>query len=207
MEPSRLRGALVTWNLILTIGVIALGIAAARSRGGRFTELAAERIDIVDGNGTRRMAITNRDRFPNLVIDGKEGQRSNRAVQPAGIVLYDEQGNEAGGLATTGLPGGAHGSMLVLDYGRSEAIGLVQRRTAGSQETALVLRDPPRPGDPASGGGTPRISVATADRASSIELRDTHGKPRIRLAVDASDRASITFLDPAGEVVQQLPAP
>jgi hypothetical protein len=207
MEPTGPRRVLVAWNIALTLAVIAIGMVAARARGTRFTEISVERIDVVDANGTRRMAITNRDRLPNVVIDGKEGARSDRAVQPAGIVLYDEQGNEAGGLATTGLPNGAHGSMLVLDYGRSEAIGILQRRTASSHETALVLSDPPRPGDPDHGGGTPRISVATADRVSAIELRDTRGKPRIRLAVDATDRPSITILDPAGQVVSQLPTP
>jgi hypothetical protein len=85
------------WNLVLTIAAVALGILWASPRDTRFTEISVERINVVDANGTRRMAITNRERLPNLVIDGKELPRANRSVQPAGIVVYDEQGNEAAG--------------------------------------------------------------------------------------------------------------
>lgn len=65
---------------MLTIGVAVLAVAWARSDGGRFTAMSVERIDVVDANGTRRMAITNRERLPNVVIEGKELARARRAV-------------------------------------------------------------------------------------------------------------------------------
>lgn len=186
---------------MLTIVAMALGVAYLRGRA-RFTELTVEQLAVVDANGTRRMAITNRDRLPNLVIDGKEAARAGRAVQPAGIVLYDEQGNEAGGLVTTRTKDGAHMSMLVLDYGHSEAIGLTQRHTGDTGETALVLAEPAAAG---AFSGAQRISLSAATRASTIELADTHGRPRIRLAVDAGDHPSIAILDDAGGIVSHLP--
>jgi hypothetical protein len=194
----------ILWNVVLTI---ALGVVWARSRAALPDELAVARIDVVDANGTRRMSMTNRDRLPDLVIEGKHAPRAARAVQPAGIVLSDEQGNEAGGYVTTKTASGENQSMLLLDYGRSEAIGIMQRHDAAHYQAALLLNDPPRPGEPNDGSGTRRIYVSTADRVAAVELKDTHGRARIRLEVDASDRPSIAILDEAGAVVSRLPSP
>jgi hypothetical protein len=106
MDASRrtLR-IVVAWNFALTAGAVGLVIAWLSPHQARFTEISVERIDVRDASGTRRMVISNRDRFPNIVLPGKEGQRSDRRVLPAGIVVYDEQGNEAGGYGTTAMPG------------------------------------------------------------------------------------------------------
>ena len=184
------------WNGGLTLAVISVAIVS-RPRGD-FGEINVERINVVDGNGTRRMVITNRDRFPDLVIDGKTGPRSARSVQPAGIVLYDEQGNEAGGYGTTKTADGAAGSMMVLDYARSEAIGIVQRHTEQDAWAELVINESSPP-------GPQRIALAARGHASQIELADGQGRPRIRLQVDAQDQPSIAILDEAGREVRRLP--
>jgi len=210
MESSRpILRVVIAWNAALTLGGIVLAAGWARSPVARFSEISVERIDVVDASGTRRMAITNRDRLPDLVVNGKHGTRSSRSVQPAGIVLYDEHGNEAGGLATTATRDGADQSMLVLDYGAAEAIGLVQRHTATTAMAGLVINEPSPPA--AAGAKRPtaitRVALTAADRASSIELSDTQGRPRIRLAVDAADHPSISILDETGAVVGRLPTP
>lgn len=167
MDASRRTSLLVVWNAVLTIAVAVLAVAWTRPVSTRFTQISVERIDVVDSNGTRRLSITNRDRLPNIVIDGKEAPRESRSVQPAGILLYDEQGNEAGGLATTTLSNGGRSSMLVLDYGRSEAIGLVQHRTAEGYQAALILNAPAdKPDDRAQ----ERISLSTTARVSVVSL-------------------------------------
>jgi hypothetical protein len=66
----------IAWNAALTLGAVGLTLAAIVPRRARFTEISAERIDIADANGTTRMVISNRDRFPDLVIEGKRGRRS-----------------------------------------------------------------------------------------------------------------------------------
>lgn len=200
----------VAWNLGLTLGGLGLAVAVFRPRDARFTELSAERINIEDAGGTPRMVITNRDRFPDLVIAGKRGRRSDRKVLPAGIVVYDEQGNEAGGYGTTamsdGRGGSLAGSMLIFDYGASEAIGLVQRHGATGGEAMLMVSDP-APAGSGAGAGAQRVTLGTADRAASLELADTRGRPRIRIAVDARDQPSIAILDDAGAVVRRWPEP
>lgn len=200
----------IAWNAALTLGAAGLTLAAIIPRPARFTEISAERIDITDANGTTRMVISNRDRFPDLVIEGKRGRRSDRKVLPAGIVVYDEQGNEAGGYGTVAMSDGhggrSAGSMLIFDYGASEAIGIVQRHGAAGGQAELLVSDPAAAGTH-TGAGAQRIAVGTTDRAASIELADTAGRPRIRLLVDAHDQPSIAILDPGGAVVRRFPEP
>lgn len=53
--------------------------------------------------------------------------------------------------------------------------------------------------------GAQRVFVGSQDRVAALVIRDTHGRPRIRLAVGADDVAILEFLDEDGEVVLRLP--
>lgn len=70
--------------ILRAIAIIALimstltGFAACRqSRGRNLGEVTVERINVVDGNGTLRMVIANKDRFPNELVttSGKKSPR------------------------------------------------------------------------------------------------------------------------------------
>jgi hypothetical protein len=50
-----------------------------------------------------------------------------------------------------------------------------------------------------------RVFVGSQDKAAMVQLRDTHGRVRVRLAVDAQDTARLEFLDEAGKAVAQYP--
>jgi hypothetical protein len=55
-------------------------------------------------------------------------------------------------------------------------------------------------------GGTQRVFVGrTPKNDAAVLLMDTKGKPRIRMAVDSSNAASLQFLDENGKVVFSLP--
>ena len=55
-------------------------------------------------------------------------------------------------------------------------------------------------------GGIPRIFVGRGSKnEATVTLSDTKGKPRIVLSVDASDVASLQFLDDTGKTVYTLP--
>ncbi|HET9620791.1 MAG TPA: hypothetical protein VFP84_05475 [Kofleriaceae bacterium] len=153
----------ILWNIGLAVGLVAVAAVCWPRR-----ELTVERINIDDRDGTRRLVITNRDRFPDLVIDGRTMPRSARTVQPAGIVLYDEHGNEAGGYGTTNTADGTAQSMMILDHGRSEAIGIVQRHAGRDASAQLVIND--REGRPRI-----RLQVDAEDRPS-IAILDEAGR-------------------------------
>src|SRR5687768_13898962 len=65
----------------------------------KVSELTAERINIVDRDGTLRLVISNKDRMHPGVIGGKVIQRA-RPV--AGLLFFNDHGDEAGGLTLTG---------------------------------------------------------------------------------------------------------
>jgi hypothetical protein len=192
MLERRLLLLLTIWCTVLSIAML------ARLRHPRVAELDAERINIIEADGTRRLVLSNKRRAPLPIVEGKEGPRS---IAPAGLVFYDESGSETGGIGTFRRKD-TNGDVFAFDYARSEAIGLVKRQGAdGKYEAWLVVNDP---SDRASEGIT-RVAIGTENRASSIELDDSHGRPRIRLAVDAADRASIAILDEQGRVISRWP--
>jgi hypothetical protein len=194
---------ILAWCILSSLGLLWV---ARRPPPTRFGAITVERIDVVDADGTTRLVITDKERSPDPVVDGKPLPRS---IKPAGIILYDETGNECGGIATAkmGKDRSINGALVALDYSRSEAIGFVRRESSRGTEAKFVVQDPTPPGPIEQVGveGTDRISLGTADRVSSLELADTQGRPRIRVAVDASDRPSITILDEHGKVISSLP--
>jgi hypothetical protein len=50
-----------------------------------------------------------------------------------------------------------------------------------------------------------RIFLGSRDRDAHLLIRDTAGRPRIRLSVDREDVARLEFLDAAGNVTAAFP--
>ena len=82
-------------------GFVVLAAAAFRQASAtqKFGEISVERINIVDANGTLRLVIANKDRMHPGVIDGKT---INRPRPVAGLIFFNDEGDEVGGLTYTG---------------------------------------------------------------------------------------------------------
>jgi hypothetical protein len=65
----------------------------------RFEEVTLQRLNVVDANGTLRMVIANKDRMHPGVMDGVT---INRPRPVAGMVFFNDEGDEVGGLVFTG---------------------------------------------------------------------------------------------------------
>lgn len=55
------------------------------------------------------------------------------------------------------------------------------------------------------GLATHRVFLGSQNRTAVLQIRDTRGRPRIRLFVDSADVARLEFVDSAGAVVRALP--
>lgn len=171
-------------------------------------ELTVQRINIVDGSGKTRIVIANAERFPDPVVRGKPVPRSIRNA--AGMVFFDNDGNETGGVATMRGPAGHEMAGLILDYTHqpTDGIGIVKSESKdGEHFTAgLTIADrlPYKPGDIETSGGISRIWLANSDRDAALEIADTAGKPRIRIGVDRNDKPSFQVLDADGKIVKTL---
>ena len=89
------------YALITSLVLVVLSTAAFRQAGThqKFGEITIERLNVVDANGTLRLVISNKDRMHPGAVDGKTIDRP-RPV--AGLLFFNERGDEVGGLTFTG---------------------------------------------------------------------------------------------------------
>lgn len=196
-------------------------------------EITAERINIVDANGTLRLVISNKDRMHPGVIGGKVLQRPRPY---AGLLFFNDQGDEAGGLTLTGREQNgtraADAGLMFDQLGQDQTIGFEYGENKDGRTAAFKVWD--RPDAPLSElveklnaanaiqnqaernaavaqvrANAPKAALRvfvgkTRDRVASVMLADPQGRNRLALKVDADGNASIEFLDADGKVVQRV---
>ncbi|GFE84294.1 hypothetical protein GCM10011487_62940 [Steroidobacter agaridevorans] len=93
-------------------GVLTVGVTAALLSGftgdnmnPRFDTISVQRINVVEPDGKIRMVLTNNNRIPGLIINGHEyaDYGNRKASTAAGMLFYDAQATESGGLTFGGL--------------------------------------------------------------------------------------------------------
>lgn len=182
---------------------------APKAAPTQFGEINVERINIVDRNGAKRMVISNADAFPDPVVRGKVYPRSIKTT--AGLIMYDVDGNEAGGLVTAKTANGASMVATIHDYGHqpTDGIGMVKFENADgkgySAGFAIADRLPYEPGEIKTSGGVSRIWLANESQHAKLEFNGTDGKPRLRIGVTADNQPHFEVLDADGKVVHRVP--
>lgn len=90
-------------------GVVTAAFAATVLMGARtaaksveFDRIRVHRIDVVEPDGTERLAISNKDAFPGTYLHGKEIARPDRR-DSAGLLMVNDEGTEDGGMIWGGL--------------------------------------------------------------------------------------------------------
>src|ERR1700683_717158 len=93
--------------------LVAVSIFFSLSRGGPIIWLIAKRnsadhltvhrLDIVDASGQIRLAISNREELPGLLINGKPAPRNGK---DAGMIFFNDEGLECGGFQVSGTKSG-----------------------------------------------------------------------------------------------------
>jgi len=223
------------YAVVNSIVLIVLATAAFRQAGAqKFDRITAQRIDIVDADGTLRMVISNKDRMHPGSMDGKTLDRP-RPV--AGMIFFSDEGDEIGGLTFSGREAGgsrvADSSLMFDQLKQDQTIGFSYRegngrRTAGFQvwdradshlsEVFDQISAANKNANPAEREaalakiaaamppGPRRVFVGkTNDRAATVSLADAKGKPRLTLTVNPDGNPRIEFLDEQGKVVARLP--
>jgi hypothetical protein len=218
---------------LLVFAVLAVSAFRQPTTAQKFGEVSAERINIVDADGTLRLVISNKDRMHPGVIGGKVIQRP-RPV--AGLLFFNDHGDEAGGLTVTGREQNgtraASAGIMFDQLGQDQTIGFDYSENNGRRSAAFKVWD--RPDAPlselvnklnaanaiqdraardaaiaqiraAAPKPAQRVFVGkSGDRVASVVLADAQGRSRLALKVDADGSASIEFLDGQGKVVQKI---
>jgi hypothetical protein len=132
---------LLRWYAALnTLIIVVMATAAFRQAAPqKFEHITVQRLDVVDANGTLRMVISNKDRMHPGQLDGKVIDRP-RPV--AGMLFFNEAGDEVGGLTYTGREVNgvrqANAGIMFDQYKQDQTIGFSYsegggRRSAGFQ--------------------------------------------------------------------------
>jgi len=191
----------VTLLVALLVAVSAFRQAARPQNLG---EITVERINVVDADGTLRLVISNKDRMHPGVIGGKTIQR---ARPYAGFILFNDQGDEAGGLTLTGRDANgrraADAGLMFDQLGQDQTIGFEYSEENGQRTAAFKVWD--RPEAPL-GDLVEQLNAANAiqDRArreaAVARVRAAAPKPAQRVFVGKSrDRvASVLLADAQG---------
>lgn len=228
------KGLLLGYCVVTTtIAAVALiGDAVGGPTKASYDEIDVKRINLREEDGTLRLVISNKSRFPGLIFRGKEHKHPNRKT--AGMLFFNDEGTENGGL----IFGGRKENGKVVDSGghlsfdqfeQDQVIQMTQSEDGGKRYAAFMVNDYPEapmdleayekaqamPEGPAKQaemkrmnelfGGKQRMFVGKSrDRSSALMLNDAAGRPRMLLQVTAEGAASLSFLDENAKVVRTV---
>jgi len=225
------RNLLFFWLAAISVylAVIDPGISAPESTPN-FNEIDVRRINVREPDGTLRMVISNTEDAPGAIARGKEHPHPSR--QSAGMLFYNDEGTENGGLIFGGGKEGrtvsSYGHLSFDQYEQDQVIVLEQTEDSGKRFAGLAINDVPEASLPfdlldrantragskalneamsAIGHSNQRIYIGkTPDHESIVLLRDINGLTRLQLKVAADGTATIDFLDTDGKVVKHIAA-
>jgi hypothetical protein len=183
-----------------------IGRVSTAPQAQRIDELDVQRVNLREADGTLRLVIANRSRLPGVIVKGKEQPPVDRPQ--AGMIFYNDEGSEAGGLIFSGRQAGngrvenAAGSLSFDQYGGNQIVQLIGVHDATDHIVGLLVSDTDR-------AGNRRVFVGNeANGTARVSLMDRQGRTRISLEVAADGTPGLTFLDADGKIVQRLaPAP
>ena len=115
--------------------------AFAQSPTQRIDELTVQRLNVVDANGTLRFVLSNKDRMHPGVMDGVTIQRP-RPV--AGMLFFNDEGDEVGGLTYTGTDDNgrrANAGIMFDQLKQDQTIGIQYSENNGQRSAGLTVWD------------------------------------------------------------------
>jgi hypothetical protein len=198
---STLQKTLILYSSVVSTALLASFLMGAKSQPRTFDEISVHRLNVTEPDGTLRMVISNKDRLPPVMIKGKERPEMGEARPQAGMIFYNDEGTENGGLIFSGKKNDNgqivdSGASLSFDrYGAGQTVQLAGVDDSENHFAGLQINDV----------GGQRIWAGRNNQGlASVSLGGQDGKERIRLQVTADGKASIAFLDAAGHVLQEL---
>src|SRR5690242_2854335 len=115
-EVRRLRRT--TAAAIGLLAVVSVSAFVQARAPTKFDEIDVQRINVREPDGKLRLTISNHARLPEVVVGGKSYPlRGGTGVQSAGLIFFNDEGNEDGGLVWAGRrTGDAHQASAALTF-------------------------------------------------------------------------------------------
>lgn len=198
---------LVIYAGVLTavFAVTVLSGFVAKPKQVQFEELEVQRINLVEPDGTLRMVISDKAHFPGAIFKGKEYAH---ARPDAGMLFYNDEGTENGGLAFGGHKDkdgnivDSGGSLTFDKYEQDQLVQLVGSHDSSGHLAGLIVAD--RPDHPIEqdfieAGKLDGMSKADRDALVQKRIKDGYyGVNRIVVARGDDGVAKISLRDAQG---------
>jgi hypothetical protein len=176
------------YSVISFLALTVVGTAAMTQARNvqRIDELTVQRLNVVDANGTLRLVLSNKDRMHPGVMDGKT---INRPRPVAGLIFFNDVGDEVGGLVFSGHEvngqGQADASLTLDQWKQDQTIGISYGENRGQRQVALRVWDRPE---------TQRLSELIGAMNAAAAIQDP-------VARDAATKAALAKAQPSHERV------
>src|SRR2546425_5369370 len=136
--------AIYSGALTLIFAVTILCGFSSWRKSETFDQINVHRINLIEPDGTLRMVISNHDKLPGLIVHGKE---QAFARPQAGMLFYNDEGSENGGLIFGGRrnakgEGVDSGGSLSFDkYGADQIVQLAGVDDKEDRFARLIVSD------------------------------------------------------------------
>ena len=196
---------LIVYSGILTLAFMVTVLCGFTLIDRTFDQITVHRINVVEPNGTLRMVISDHAELPGVIVKGKQETPPTRPQ--AGMLFYNDEGSEVGGLIFAGHKNSrgqvvdSGGSLSFDKYGASQIVQLAgvddkTNRFAGLSVSGYVGKTRAQ-----------RVWVGRGrDGDATVALMDAKERKRLVLDVTPEGAASISFLDASGKVIDRFPA-
>lgn len=195
----------------------------------KFKEITVERINVVEPDGKLKMVISNSKWQHPGMFDGKMLKKRQR---PPGVIFFNEEQDEVGGLVYGGNKESGAGMALSLDQYKNDQVVQVQyqRSSDGKQQYGLNIWDRSETftlphliaamdslkekgismdtlqsinnGNPVSAQRL--FAGKNYDEQVGLFIKDEFGNPRIKIYIDKGNEPKFQVLDQKGNVIKEL---
>jgi hypothetical protein len=194
------------YAILNTIVLVVLATAAFRQpTPQRFEEITVQRVNVVDADGTLRLVISNKDRMHPGQMDGK---LIDRPRPVAGMLFFNEEGDEVGGLTFTGREVNgvrqANAGLMFDQFKQDQTIGFSYSEGNGRRSAGFQVWDR---ADTRLSELIDKLNAANkiADRAdrdkaiAAIRAAAPPGPRRVFVGKNADKAATISLADGTGK--------
>jgi hypothetical protein len=132
------------YTIVASTVLVVIAVAAFRQNAlaKDAAELTVQRLNIIDANGTLRMVLAGKDRMHPGVMDGVTIDRP-RPV--AGMIFFNDEGDEVGGLTYTGTMAGGRGranaGLMFDQLKQDQTIGFSYSESNGQRSAGFQVWD------------------------------------------------------------------
>jgi hypothetical protein len=187
------------------------GFRQASAQRTKFEQIDVERINIVERDGRLKLVIANSERQTPAMMDGRELLPGRS--RPAGIIFFNDIGDEVGGLIFTGrlnngVPG-ATGSLTFDQFKQDQTVALQYVDQNGRRRAGLEVIDRPQTSlavyaDLIQKGAAAATAAERAEIERQITALGPTGNQRMFAGRDVEGRATLVLSDTQGRARLRL---